>query len=207
MKINIKGMKELFSWSKAILFALSISIIISAFILQPFTVNGSSMEPTLEGENPNNKAKIGDKVIVYKSGYILGEAPKYNDIVIIDSRIDQKRGIKDHFSESPIVNMFLGDIDSDKRFWVKRIIGVEGDILEYKDGKVYRNGKELVEDYIKEYMKFPFNKIIVPKNHVFVMGDNRNGSRDSREIGPVPIENIVGKVFLRFYPIDKIKIF
>lgn len=205
--INKKGMSEVFNWSKAILFAVSISIIVSAFILQPFTVSGSSMEPTLDGENPYNKAKIGDRVMVYKGGLISGEVPKFNDIVIIDSRIDKKRGIKDHFSESPIVQMFLGDIDSENRFWIKRIIGKEGDILEYKDGKVYRNGKELVEDYIKEYMTFPFETIIVPENHVFVMGDNRNGSRDSREIGPVPIENIVGKVFLRFYPIDKIRTF
>ncbi|MGO4890492.1 signal peptidase I [Anaerobacillus sp. MEB173] len=81
---------------------------------------------------------------------------------------------------------------------MKRIIGDEGDTLEYKDGRVYRNGEELIEEYLKEDMTFPFETIVVPEKHVFVMGDNRNGSRDSREIGPVPIDNIVGKVLLRF---------
>jgi signal peptidase I len=198
---------EIFSWSKALLFALSISIIVSAFILQPFIVSGSSMEPTLDGEDPFNKVKIGDRVLIYKSGYILGEEPKYNDIVIIDSRIDKNRSMKDNLFESPIVSMIFESNDSDKKNWIKRIIGEEGDTLEYKNGRVYRNGEELVEDYIKEDMTFPFETIVVPENHVFVMGDNRNGSRDSREIGPVPNENIVGKVFLRFYPFDKIRKF
>jgi signal peptidase I len=198
---------EIFSWSKALLFALSISIIVSAFILQPFIVSGSSMEPTLDGEDPFNKVKIGDRVLIYKSGYILGEEPKYNDIVIIDSRIDKNRSMKDNLFESPIVSMIFESNDSDKKNWIKRIIGEEGDTLEYKNGRVYRNGEELVEDYIKEEMTFPFETIVVPENHVFVMGDNRNGSRDSREIGPVPNENIVGKVFLRFYPFDKIRKF
>src|SRR5690606_25119688 len=116
-------MSEILGWLKAVLFALSISIIVSAFIFQPFTVNGSSMEPTLEGKDPYNKAKIGDKVIVYKGGYNLGEEPKFNDIVIIDSRINIKRDITDKLSESPIVNMTLGK--NDKRLWIKRIIGEE----------------------------------------------------------------------------------
>jgi signal peptidase I len=115
--------------------------------------------------------------------------------------------MKDNLFESPIVSMIFESNDSDKKNWIKRIIGEEGDTLEYKNGRVYRNGEELVEDYIKEDMTFPFETIVVPENHVFVMGDNRNGSRDSREIGPVPNENIVGKVFLRFYPFDKIRKF
>ncbi|MFC0561394.1 signal peptidase I [Halalkalibacter alkalisediminis] len=205
--LNKKIIGEIFSWSKALLFALSISIIVSVFILQPFIVSGSSMDPTLDGEDPFNKAKIGDRVLIYKSGYILGEEPKYNDIVIIDSRIDKNRSMKDDLFESPIVSMIFGSNDSDKKVWIKRIIGEEGDTLEYKDGRVYRNGEELIEDYIKEDMTFPFETIVVPENHVFVMGDNRNGSLDSRKIGPVPNENILGKVFLRFYPFDKIRKF
>ncbi|MFS0862987.1 signal peptidase I [Fredinandcohnia sp. 179-A 10B2 NHS] len=171
---------EIFSWSKALLFALLISIIVSAFVLQPFTVSGSSMEPTFDGKDPTNKDKIGDRVLLYKSGYLLGEKPKYNDIVIIDSRVNKNRGIKDKLSESPIVSFIFGTNDTNYRLWIKRIIGKEGDTLEFKDGKVYRNGEELIEEYIKEDMAFPFETIVVPEKHVFVMGDNRNGSRDSR---------------------------
>lgn len=205
--VNKKIMGHIFSWSKVILFALSISIIVSAFIIQPFTVSGSSMEPTFEGEDVFNEDKVGDKVIIFKGGQILGAEPKLNDIVIIDSRLHQKRGIKDRLSESPILSKMMGNHDRDHNLWIKRIIGKEGDVLAYKNGKVYRNGEELVEDYMKEQMAFPFETVVVPDNHVFVMGDNRNHSRDSREIGPIPMENIVGKVFLRFHPFDKIKLF
>ncbi|WP_314733378.1 S26 family signal peptidase [Anaerobacillus sp. CMMVII] len=104
---------EVFSWSKALLIAFSIAIIVSAFIVQPFTVSGSSMEPTLDGEDPINEEKIGDRVFIFKSAYILGE-PKYNDIVIIDSRVNRKRTLKDNLLESPIVSLIFKKNDDEK---------------------------------------------------------------------------------------------
>lgn len=205
--MNKKTIGEIISWSKALLFSFSIAIIVSAFIFQPFTVSGSSMEPTLDGEDPRNEEKIGDRVLTYKSAYILGEEPKYNDMVIIDSRINRKRTIKDNFFESPIVSFFFRNSDNEKSLWIKRVIGEAGDTLEFIDGKVYRNGFELVEDYIKEDESFPFETIVVQENHVFVMGDNRNGSKDSRIVGSIPRENVIGKVILRFYPFNKINNF
>ncbi len=202
-----KILSELFDWSKTLLFVLSISIIVSAFIFQPFKVSGSSMEPTLDGIDGDNKDKVGDRVMIFKSGYLLGIEPQYNDIVIIDSRVNRDRKVKDNFFESPIVKMILRNEDDENNLWIKRVIGEAGDKLEFKNGKVYRNGVELVEDYIKEDMAFPFETIVVPENHVFVMGDNRNGSLDSRVIGSVPCENIVGKVILRFYPFEKVSTF
>ncbi len=198
-------MTEIVNWGKAILVAFIISFLISTFIVQPFSVSGRSMEPTLDGTDPINEDKPGDRVMIFKSAYILDE-PKYNDMVIIDSRVNRKRSLKDHLTESTIVNMILRE-NNEKTHWIKRVIGEAGDTLEFNDGKIYRNGIELVESYIKEEMAFPFETIVVPDNYVFVMGDNRNGSKDSREIGPVPREHVIGKVIFRYYPINKITSF
>ncbi|UTR13775.1 signal peptidase I [Salipaludibacillus sp. LMS25] len=189
---------EVISWSKALLFAITLSIILSVFVIQPFSVMGSSMEPTLDGKDPNEANESGDRVMVLKTSYAFGEEPKYNDIVIIDSRISEKRTIEDSLLESPIVRKVLNSNYNETNYWIKRVIGEPGDLLEYIDGKVHRNGKALEEDYIKEGMLFPFDTIVVPKNHVFVMGDNRNGSHDSRNIGPIPTENVLGKVLFKY---------
>jgi len=95
--------------------------------------------------------------------------------------------------------------DFSKEFWVKRIIGKPGDTLEIRDGELYRNEELLEENYINEEMKTRNVKFIVPENHVFVMGDNRNYSNDSRYIGPVPLENVRAKVLFRVYPLNDIK--
>ena len=195
-----KVISEIFSWCKALIIATSIAIIINAFILQPFTVSGSSMDPM-------NEDKIGDRVLIYKSAFILGEDPKFNDIVIIDRRVNKKREVKDYLLESPIVSLIIRNNDDEKNYWIKRVIGEAGDTIEFKNGRVYRNGTELVEIYIKEEMVVPFETIVVPENYIFVMGDNRNGSMDSREIGPIPKENVLGKVLLRYYPLHKINNF
>ncbi|HBI03997.1 MAG TPA: signal peptidase I [Paenibacillaceae bacterium] len=203
-----KVISEIFSWCKALIIATSIAIIINAFILQPFTVSGSSMEPTLDGKDPMNEDKIGDRVLIYKSAFILGEDPKFNDIVIIDRRVNKKREVKDYLLESPIVSLIIRNNDDEKNYWIKRVIGEAGDTIEFKNGRVYRNGTELVENYIREEeMVVPFETIVVPENYIFVMGDNRNGSMDSREIGPIPKENVLGKVLLRYYPLHKINNF
>lgn len=140
--------------------------------------------------------------MVLKSAFYFGNQPEYGDLVIIDSKVNNKRSFLDKLTESPLIAIFSDD-EKKNDIWIKRVIGEQGDTLEYKNGHVYRNGKLLNENYIKEQLFAPFEKVVVPENHVFVMGDNRNNSNDSREIGPVPIDNVIGKVFIRFYPFDK----
>lgn len=199
-----KVYNELFGWGKAILFAVVLSIFISAFLFQPYTVSGSSMEPTFQGKDPYDTGKVGDRVMLFKTSYILGEEAKHEDIVVIDSRVKRPRTLIDNFFESPIVRMIIDRNHPEQIYWIKRVIGVPGDTIEYKNGRVLRNGVELKEEYIMEDMHIPFKKVVVPENHVFVMGDNRNYSKDSREIGSIPIDNLLGKVVLRYYPLNKL---
>lgn len=88
---------------------------------------------------------------------------------------------------------------------VKRVIGLPGDQLEIKDGKVYVNGSPLDEPYLKEEMRSNFGPFQVPQDSYFMMGDNRNNSYDSRSWGVVPKENLVGKALFCYYPLSDMK--
>lgn len=88
---------------------------------------------------------------------------------------------------------------------IKRVIGLPGETVEIHDGHVYINGELLKEDYISQETRPGREpKVLVPPLHVFVLGDNRNHSNDSRSFGPVPIEDIVGRAWLSYWPTDMI---
>lgn len=93
------------------------------------------------------------------------------------------------------------------RDFIKRVIATEGDSIEIKEGRVYVNDKLLSEDYILEKTRSEYAKATVPKGTVFVMGDNRNNSEDSRfvDVGFVPYDLIKGKAIVVFWPLDKLK--
>jgi signal peptidase I len=94
--------------------------------------------------------------------------------------------------DSPLLSLFLKA--DDRHVWIKRVIGKPGDTLEFKNHKVYRNGQALDEPYVKEQMIFESDKQwVVPEGHIWVMGDNRNNSSDSRVIGFVPLDHVLGK--------------
>lgn len=87
---------------------------------------------------------------------------------------------------------------------IKRVIGLPGDNIAIKQGTVYINGAPLNEPYILEKAEHDFKPFTVPENSVFVMGDNRNNSYDSRFYGTVPVSNVIGKAIVRYYPFDKV---
>jgi len=178
-----KVWKEVQGWGISIIIGFVLSILIGIFVIQPYKVDGHSMEPTL---------KDSQRIYAWKIKHTLDKLPKYGDIVIVDSRVDRSRTFMDDFLEHPIINLFSGQADNEI-FYVKRVIGLPGDTIEVKEGHVYRNGVQLSEPYIKEQMNLgPAQTWEVPQGEVFVMGDNRNHSNDSRSIGPVPLDHVMG---------------
>ncbi|OEH84274.1 signal peptidase I [Desulfuribacillus stibiiarsenatis] len=199
---------EIGYWIRTTLVVFACSLLITVFVLQPYEVNGSSMEPTFIGEDPHNKEQEGDRVFIFKTPYLLGSEPKYGDMVVIDSGFSEKRTIIKRLKDSPLIRMIdKTKQDSDSKYWIKRVIGEAGDTLEFIDGYIYRNGVPLAEPYIIDQMVFPFEPVEVPEGHVFLMGDNRNNSYDSRQVGPIPTDHVVGKVSFRYYPFNRMTMF
>lgn len=127
-----------------------------------------------------------------------------------------------HDGERLIVNKYIyrfrlprtGDIivfkypgDPSKKF-IKRVIGEPGDTVWIENATLYVNGRALDEPYILEEMDSDFEQVTVPRDAIFVLGDNRNGSRDSRysDVGFVPLENVVGKAIFVFWPLSEVTV-
>ena len=168
--------KTIFEFAKTIILALVIALVITTFI-KPTLVKGYSMFPTIE---PNNY------LIVNKIPYITG-APERGDIVVFKAHIYSDNG--------------------EEKDLIKRVIGLANDVIEVRDGVVYRNGEALEEDYIYGGVT-PGNMapFTVDEGYIFVMGDNRPNSMDSRDpsIGEVAVADILGRVDLRLYPFSEI---
>ena len=179
--------REVFEWIYSIVIALAIAMVIHIFLFQPTRVSGESMVPTLHN---------GEYLIVAKWSHVLHSEPDYGDIVIIDSRVRYTRTWLDDIAE-PMHNYiaFFNSALQTRNVWVKRVIGKGGDTLAFHDGKVWRNGEAWDEPYTNEVMEYSRGgEITIPDGYVFCMGDNRNHSSDSRFIGPVPIDHVLGKV-------------
>ncbi len=87
---------------------------------------------------------------------------------------------------------------------VKRVIGLPGEVVEVKEGKVFINGKPLIEPYIKEPPEYDTLPVKLPPGHIFVLGDNRNNSEDSSVFGPVPLKDLIGKDYFIYWPPSRI---
>lgn len=179
---------EVYEWTYSIVIALAIAMVIHIFLVQPTRVSGESMENTLHN---------GDYLLVTKWSHVLRETPAYDEIVIIDSRVNRPRSWEDDLAE-PMMNYvaFFNSSAQTHYVWVKRVIGRPGDTLEFKDGHVWRNGTEMDESYTKDKLMNYSREtpVKIPEGYVFVMGDNRNHSSDSRFIGPVPVDHVLGRV-------------
>ena len=178
-------MSEIFDWIYSIVVAVFLAMLIHIFVFVPTKVDGQSMYPTLHD---------GQYLIVSKIGRVFRNVPNYGEIVIIDSRTERPRSWLDDIQE-PMKN-YLSIFDKNQAshvVWVKRVIGKAGDKLEFHNGHVYRNGNLLEETYMNEPMEFTMEgSYTVPQDCVFVMGDNRNHSSDSRFIGAVPVDHVLG---------------
>ncbi|WP_309118785.1 signal peptidase I [Paenibacillus sp.] len=178
-----KFLHAAWDWGKTGVVAVVAAILINSYVLQAFQVKGESMLPTLHNADSTFALKI-------QSAY------DYGDIVIIDSRIGEPRSWLDPVLEHPLIARLRGD--EAEYLWVKRIVGKPGDKLEFRDGQVIRNGTPVDEPYVLEPMQAAPEPVVVPEGKLFVMGDNRNNSTDSRIIGSIPRENVIGKVIFTY---------
>jgi signal peptidase I len=176
--------KEGVEWLKAFGIGLIIFAFVRTFFFSNYVVEGESMMPTLEE---------GNKLVVNKIGYQIGDLNRFDVIVF-------------HANE--------------KEDFVKRIIGLPGDRIEYRDDQLWINGEKYPEPFLEKYrkeildgrltgdftLKERTGEKIVPKDHFFVLGDNRRGSWDSRHFGFVSVNQVVGKVNLRYWPIGELDV-
>lgn len=173
-----------------ILVALVVAIIIKTFFFQAFYIPSGSMIPTLQ---------INDRVLVNKLSYRFG-AIERGDVLVFDSpeAVQADRSFVERVFRS--VGEATGLISPDTVL-IKRVIGLPGETVAVVDNQVYVNGNPIAEPYLPEGATMrDFEEIVVPADHVFMMGDNRNQSRDSRVFGAIPREDIVGRAFVSVWP-------
>ncbi|WP_096435429.1 signal peptidase I [Alteribacter populi] len=175
---------ESWEWLKAVAVALILAVVIRYFFFAPIVVDGQSMMPTLEHN---------DRMIVNKIGYTISEPDRF-DIVVF------------HATES--------------KDYIKRVIGLPGDTVSYQEDTLYINGEPVEEPHLDDFKaatnESPFTHDFtledltgldeIPEGHVFVLGDNRQHSKDSRHIGVIPYDEVVGKANFVFWPFNDVRI-
>jgi len=181
------GLRNVVEWVVIAVGALLVAFVIKTFLLQAFYIPSLSMAPTL---------KVNDRVLVNKLSYDLHDVNR-GDLVVF---------------ENP------GDENSTTKDLIKRVVGLPGETVEARDGRVLINGQVLDEPYLERDVETRgaicqtdtkpgcdgSDKIVVPPDTYFVMGDNRANSRDSRFIGAVPGTRIIGRAFIRVWPLTEI---
>ncbi|MDD5005656.1 MAG: signal peptidase I [Candidatus Omnitrophica bacterium] len=178
-------------WLDTIIVATLLALFIRSFIVQPFKIPTGSMRETL---------LEGDRIFVNR--FIYGLRIPFTDIRIFKFNYPQKGDV--------IVFNYPEDI---KRAYIKRMIGKGGDVVEIKDGRVYVNSKEFNNPAVRNiyyYNRGDYGlinqKITVPKDSYFVLGDNSHTSKDSRYWGFVPDKYLIGKAFLIYWPLNRIRV-
>jgi signal peptidase I len=178
--------------------ALGIAILVKAFVVQAFFIPSGSMENTL---------LINDRVLVSKFTYRLSD-PKYPNVVVFESPLAERIPEPEKGPlQSVVDNVMQGlGLQSSEQDFIKRVIATEGQTVEVKQGAVHVDGRKLDEPYRKDMDPMPdYGPTVVGEDKVFVMGDNRSNSEDSRVFGPIPKSTIVGKAFVLIWPLNRFR--
>ena len=196
------GLRVTIDWVVTIAGAIAIVLLVKAFVVNPYRIPSSSMEPTLHCSQPAPGCEtdsfgpidLSDRVLANRFLYRLRD-PRRGEIIV--------------FKTPPAAQVKCGAGGT----FVKRLIGLPGDTVEVRlrqgDGYVYINGKQLKEPYIEKARRGAvgaFGPVEVKPGNYFMMGDNRSQSCDSRMWGTVPRANLIGKVFATYWPPKRISL-
>jgi signal peptidase I len=175
--------------------AIVIAVLLRAFVAQAFRIPSSSMEPQLQ---------VGDRVVVSRLAYDLHE-PRRGDIVVFDCPPgagcleEGDRGLPARALDTVLEALLLRQPGVEE--FIKRVVALPGETVEGREGRVWIDGAPLVEPYLEEgTVTGDFPPVTVGEGRVWVMGDNRANSSDSRFFGQVEVETIVGRAFVRVWP-------
>ena len=183
-----RPVRVVLDWIITIAGAILIVLALKAWVVNPYRIPSSSMEPTLHCAKPapGCEGSFSDRVLANRFLYDF-EDPKRKQIIV--------------FNTPPLAKVRCGAGGT----FVKRLIGLPGETVSERDGYVFINGKELNEPYVQPARRdHESNSWKVPKGSYFFMGDNRNQSCDSRTWGPVPRKNLIGEVFFVYWPPNRI---
>jgi signal peptidase I len=185
-------------WIIVVAGALIVAIIIKTFLFQAFYIPSQSMEPTL---------KVGDRVLVNKLSYKLHDVHR-SDIVVFERPSTDPQTVEGcDGNPVTITPPKSGEVVHDL---IKRVIALGGDTVESRSGRVFVNGQQLDEPYVAPgrptppFDTFSAQCIRVPKGDIFVLGDNRTDSSASNRFGPIPESLIVGRAFVRVWPLSSL---
>jgi signal peptidase I len=175
-----------------VLIALVVAVLIKTFLFQAFFIESGSMTETLIE---------GDRVMVNKLSYRFGD-PDPGDVIVFDPPPSEGEVRDENLAQSVLRNIAESvGLSQPSSEFIKRVIAVEGQTFEIRDNVVLIDGEPLEEPYVRaESVMADFAPLTVPNNELFVMGDNRNQSRDSRFFGTIPEGDVVGRAFVTVWP-------
>lgn len=176
--------------------ALAVAVIIKTFLIQPFYVPSESMLPTIE---------VNDRVMISKLNYQFAD-PQRGDIVVFISPFNDEidnESLLDSVVRHVLEAIGIRTASADDL--IKRVVAVGGDTVEVKGGYLWINGVQVDEPYLMAQGLMPdFAAVVVPPESVFVMGDNRAVSYDSRKFGAIPEEDLLGEAVIRIWPLSRL---
>ena len=169
------------SWGSFVLemvILLAIVLCVRFYVFQFFRVSGPSMCPTLNQLDGECESGKGEFVFVNEFLYHFIKDPQRGEVVVFRP-------------------------PTEKTYYIKRVIGVPGDRVKIRNGKIFVNERALHEPYLTSQDNSNMEQVFLLEGQYFVLGDNRRGSNDSRNWGPVPEENVLGKVWIIYWPLSK----
>lgn len=172
---------------------LVVAFLLKTFLVQAFFIPSASMSPQLA---------VGDRVLVSKLAFELHE-PRRGDIVVLrrpDAPAQPDRSAFEWVGRQ--LRQLVGFAQDGEAELIKRVIALPGERVEARNGSVFIDGLRLEEPYLPSGLATQdFRATVVPPDHLWVMGDNRSGSSDSRTFGPVPTSDVDGRAFLKVWPL------